>query len=149
MDVDLINGLFREFYSGDSRFNPIEHLWAPVNSRLQGLRLQNAVDGDDDPSEDPDNLEDPEAREHAIYMQAMKRLKSAIDDQIYDGYPIKTFVVDPSKDHLPEDETQIRKFKDFGRTFLIIYKLLRLITFNNVPISFIRSVLRSNGPIDA
>ena len=121
MDVDLINGLFSEYYLGDSRFNPIEHLWAPVNSRLQGLRLQNAVDGDDDPSEDPDNLEDPEAREHAIYMQAMKRLKSAIDDQIYDGYPIKTFVVDPSKDHLPEDETQIRKFKDFGRTFLIIY----------------------------
>ena len=87
---------------GHSRFNPIEHCWAPISKKLTGATLPISV------SEDvPSPWEDNTLLEEEIIKNKGEVLDHAIDtckkywhNKRYDSFPIKVFSV-PSKGSTP------------------------------------------------
>jgi len=71
---------------GDSRWNPIEHLWAYINNKLCGLMLPIREE-----DEDVDDLED----------RSIRRLNEAIQGAKYDGHKVTPI-------HVPCNSSQVK-----------------------------------------
>ena len=87
---------------GHSRFNPIEHCWAPISKKLTGVTLPISV-SEDVPSPWKDNTlveEEKIKSKREVLDHAIDTCKKYWHNKRYDSFPIKVFSV-PCKGSTP------------------------------------------------
>ena len=94
MDLDYL--LLTSYAPGNSKFNPIEHAWAPITRWCSGLVLQNSLEGESTcPNKQNISQEEKDEKNKEVFLVALNKLKSILNGQEFDGHAItiKTVII--------------------------------------------------------
>ena len=89
--------LITSYAPGDSKFNPIEHAWAPITLWCSGLVLHNTLKGERTcPNKQVIPQEVKDSKNKKVFENAMDKLKTVLDGRKYDGHTttVKTIAVE-------------------------------------------------------
>ena len=112
-DLNLDYVCLTAYASKDSRFNMIEHAWAPVNSWLVGLCLSECVPGETDPPDKQSQLSESERvkKEKVVLDNAIEDVKRCLQGHKYDGFPVTITGVTSGTEHVYNDEAEVAEIK--------------------------------------
>ena len=110
-DLNLDYICLVSYCAGDSRYNMIEHAWAPVTKWLVGLTLSEKVPGEATAPDRQTQLSDDELKEKEtiVLENAMKNIEKCLQNREFDGFPVKTSSVRCGSSHTYKDEATIEK----------------------------------------
>ncbi|XP_038052645.1 uncharacterized protein LOC119725325 [Patiria miniata] len=99
---------------GDSRYNMIEHCWAPVTTWLTGLQLSDTIPGEDKNPEAQSKLsEEDRARKNATVLDnAIRDVHKCLDGKMYDSFKVTAVAMDSSSTHHYSDEAKVEELSD-------------------------------------
>ena len=88
LELDYL--LITSYAPGDSKFNPIEHAWAPLTMWCFGLVLHNTLEGEDlCPNRQTTLSEDERYQKNiCVFDAALSKVASVLGGRHYDGYPV-------------------------------------------------------------
>jgi len=91
---------------GLSRYNPIEHLWAPCSKWLAGVSFSPCVEGENTPPPyQTISAAEKEEKEKLVFEKALSDLNSYWDGKTHDGFHVTSRGV---------TEAYLTQYKDFG-----------------------------------
>ena len=97
MDLDYL--LLTSYAPGNSKFNPIEHAWAPITRWCSGLVLQNSLEGESTwPNKQNISQEEKDEKNKEVFLVALNKLKSILNGQEFDGHAITIKTVTVGED---------------------------------------------------
>ncbi len=97
------------YSAGDSRFNMIEHAWAPTTSWLAGLCLSATLPGETLTPDKQAGLTTGEriTKEKRVLDNAIDKVKRCIDGKEYDGFPVFVTAIQSGSKHVYDDEEAV------------------------------------------
>ena len=119
-DLDLDYICLVSYCAGDSRFNMIEHAWAPTTSWLTGLCLNDKVPGESNPPDKQSNLTRDECREKEVIVldNAIADVHRCLQDREYDGFPVFSREIKCESQHVYDDEEEINELSKAHLTII-------------------------------
>lgn len=108
------------YSSGDSRFNMVEHAWAPTTAWLAGLCLSATLPGETTTPDKQTDLtpEEREAKEKKVLDTAIDKVKRCLDGKQFDGFPVYATAVPSGSKHIYDDEKTVEKLKEARVTII-------------------------------
>ena len=98
---------------GDSKFNMIEHSWAPVTSWLTGLQLRATLPGEEKSPEEQSLNQSEKSRKTAIVLDtAIDDVQQCLQNRFYDSFPVNTKAVKSSAKHPYSDADKMEELSD-------------------------------------
>ena len=87
--------MFFHILSGLSRYNLIEHAWAPLSRWLAGVSLDNTLPGEDKAPAEQSGLtpEQLTEKENKVFDNALNQLNGYWNGKTYDGHPVESIAV--------------------------------------------------------
>lgn len=115
LELDYLNIV--SYAPGDSRFNMIEHSWAPLTMWLTGLQLLAIVPGEQKSPEEQTNLSSKERRrkDAAVLDAAISDVQRCLKGRIFDSFQAKTVPVKSASSHIYSDESTIDELTDASK----------------------------------
>ena len=94
------------YMAGHSRFNMVEHAWAPLTRALTGVTLPNTLDGEAKAPADQTNLTTEEVceKEIKVFDCAIDILNGYWSEVTFDGYPVHSIKVPCGEIHHNEKD---------------------------------------------
>ena len=104
-------------FSGLSRFNPIEHGWAPLSRWLAGVSLPNTLPDENKAPAEQSGLTDEELaeKEKTVFDNALKQLNGYWNKKTYDEHTVESIAVtsrDCPVQHIYDDYESVKKLFD-------------------------------------
>ena len=102
------------YAAGYSAFNPTEHLWSPISSKLAGVLFKATLEGESKaPSQQEIINKENVRKEKEVFDKALNELDQLLVNSQFDGVPVEVFKVMCDEDDLLwNDYGRVKNFLD-------------------------------------